>query len=132
MRWFSKFMIGRRGTDQLGLALLVLFLILSVVFIFLPSDIVFIRLIAYIPLAICIFRMLSKNIEKRQIENNKFTSWLCRIIPKINKRINIIKYSKNYKFIKCPKCKQLLRLPRRRGKIMITCPKCSNTFDKRT
>lgn len=132
MRWFANFMLKRRGVDQLNIALLVSFLIVSFLFVFLPRELFFIRIIEYVPLAICIYRMFSKNLVKRQEENDKFIRWWSGITPKINKKINRIKDSKTHKFIKCPNCKQLLRLPRGRGRIRIVCPKCSNIFERRT
>ena len=32
----------------------------------------------------------------------------------------------------CPTCKQKLRVPRGKGKISITCPKCATSFIKKT
>ncbi|MBO5073579.1 MAG: hypothetical protein J6C32_11505 [Eubacterium sp.] len=36
------------------------------------------------------------------------------------------------KLFRCPKCHQTIRVPRGKGKIAITCPKCRNEFVKRT
>ncbi len=132
MRWFINFMAGRRGADQLSFALIIVFFVLSVLFMFLPTELFFIRIVAYIPLGISVYRMFSKDIFKRQIENDKFMFWWRDISTKINKKINRVKDNKTHKFIKCPKCRQLLRLPRGRGKIRIVCPKCSNTFERKT
>ena len=132
MRWFINFMAGRRGADQLSFALIIVFFVLSVLFMFLPTELFFIRIVAYIPLGISVYRMFSKDIFKRQIENDKFMFWWRDISTKINKKINTVKDNKTHKFIKCPKSRQLLRLPRGRGKIRIVCPKCSNTFERKT
>ena len=33
-----------------------------------------------------------------------------------------------YRFFKCPQCRQIVRVPKGRGKICITCPKCKTEF----
>ena len=35
-------------------------------------------------------------------------------------------------FVRCPQCKNLLRLPRGKGRLEATCPVCRNTFEQRT
>ncbi|MBU3090276.1 hypothetical protein [Clostridium gasigenes] len=99
-----------------------------------------------------IYRAFSKDIYRRKMELNKFTSYANKLLGKFGKKlpssvpnldlnslsvaINQIKLSmaqkRKYKIIKCPSCKQKLRLPRKRGKIVVTCKKCSNKFDSRT
>ena len=32
----------------------------------------------------------------------------------------------------CPRCRQTVRVPRHKGKIAITCPKCKERFERRT
>ena len=64
-------------------------------------------------------------------ENDKFLS----LIQPVKKRINIIKSNKNdkmHKYFLCPNCKQTVRVPRGRGQITITCPKCKQKFDKKS
>lgn len=132
MRWLYNFMIGRRGVDKLNIALIVVFFIISALFMFLPDRLFFLIIIQYIPFVLCLYRMLSKDIYKREQENHKFVVWWNNFYPKLIKKANRIKDSKTHKYIKCPNCKQLLRLPRGRGKIRISCPKCLHTFEKRT
>lgn len=132
MRFLQKFMLNRRGLDRLSIALLFLYFILSFLFVFIPRDLVILRLISFIPPLIALYRIFSKNIVKRQQEEDKFMRWWYAVLPKIQKKVNRIKDNKTYKFIKCPNCKQLLRLPRGRGKIRISCPKCSHSFERKT
>ena len=87
--------------------------------------------IIWIILIINIFRTYSRNIYKRRAENDKFLS----LIQPVKKRINIIKSNKNdkmHKYFLCPNCKQTVRVPRGRGQITITCPKCKQKFDKKS
>lgn len=39
---------------------------------------------------------------------------------------------KEYIFVKCPNCKKMLRLPRGKGKLIVTCPTCRTEFYKKT
>ncbi|HOA55860.1 MAG: hypothetical protein WAP56_11130 [Acetivibrionales bacterium] len=130
MNWFRRFMTGRYGADQLSLALLVMAVVLSITVRLI--GIPYLSLIVYIPLGLCIFRMLSKNIKRRSMENYKFymlTSRVRRWFGKIQRRMA---ESKTHRFFKCPDCKAELRLPKGKGKIVITCPKCRHEFMRKT
>jgi ribosomal protein L37AE/L43A len=36
------------------------------------------------------------------------------------------------RYFECPRCRQIVRVPRGKGKIAITCPKCKERFIKKT
>lgn len=78
-----------------------------------------------------IFRMFSKNIYKRRAENTKFLT----LVKPITKRIGLVKKAKQdktHKYFVCPTCKQSVRVPKGKGKITITCPKCGCKFSKKS
>lgn len=79
-----------------------------------------------------IFRAFSRNVSKRQAENTRF---LYRQ-QKLNRRFASLKQQwkdrKTYKYFKCPQCGQRIRAPRHKGKIRVTCSKCSNIFITKT
>lgn len=125
-----SFMTGRYGSDQLNIAALILGVALAIIFS--AFDNAYLVLISYIPLAIVIFRMLSRNITKRRAENAKFMkfwqpvkSWFLGIPQFFRDR-------KTHRFYKCPKCAVTVRVPKSKGKINITCPKCGERFVKKT
>lgn len=125
-----RFMSGRYGLDQLNNFLLIFALILLILNLFVIRN-PYLATIIWIILIINIFRTYSRNIYKRRAENDKFLS----LIQPVKKRINIIKSNKNdkmYKYFLCPNCKQTVRVPRGRGQITITCPKCKQKFDKKS
>ncbi len=130
MNWFKKIMSGRYGTDQLSLALLILSIVLSVIVRF--TGIPLLVIIVYIPLGLCIFRMLSKNTQKRSMENYKFHMFISPLYAWFKRVQRRIAESKTYRFFKCPACKAELRLPKGKGNIVIICPKCKHEFKAKT
>lgn len=126
MNRLQQFMMGRNGGDHLSIALLIFGMILNL----LPFIIA--RVISLLVVAIVIFRMFSRNLARRQAENRKFLSiWY----PVKNFFIQLFKPApdaKTHKYVKCPKCRQKLRVPRGKGKIRVTCPKCNEQFLKKT
>lgn len=128
MNWLKKIMYGRYGGDNLSKALLILSFVLIIIAGFLPTSLSSLVLIGYIPTIVCIFRIFSKNIYKRQQENRKYLKFENSMIKGIKQKLNRVKDSKTHKYFTCPDCKQKLRVPRGRGKISVTCPKCKKTF----
>ncbi len=141
MNWFRKMMIGRYGTDQLAIALIVLYVVLS--FSARLSRLYILMLLSFIPLILCVFRILSRNINKRYDENRRFMNWwnpawtwlrhaAYKTQTWFRKTSDRIKDSKTHRYYKCPNCSNTLRVPRGRGKICITCPVCKTDFIKKT
>lgn len=128
MNWLKRFMYGRYGGDNLSRALLILSFVLLIIVGFLPKSLFGLEIVAYIPTAICIFRIFSRNIYKRQKENYKYLKLENDAKAWFKNKLNRIKDSKTHKYFTCADCKQKLRVPRGQGKISITCPKCKKTF----
>ena len=125
----ARFMAGRYGNDRLGRALFIADLILILLgSIFSKSFGRFLVPLAFVLLGYIYYRMLSRNIYKRQEENGKY----LRLIYKVTSKLNVLKESwkqrKEYKFFICPSCHTALRVPRGRGKIKIVCRKCGTSF----
>ncbi len=131
MSWFRKFMQGRYGTDQLSIGLLVVLLFLSL----LGRFVKFGRIIdiLYVIVGVFIFyRIFSKNISKRYQENMKFLKYWYPIKNKLSRNIKHIKDARHYRYYKCVNCGQKLRVPRGKGKIAVTCPKCKTSMIKKS
>ena len=128
--WLRNFMIGRYGPDQLGVALIVSSLVLYVLAAIIGVPVI--SFIAYAAMLFEMFRMLSRNIQKRRAENDKFIKFWWPIRQKLKFRIEKLKSAGKYKFFKCPACGNNLRVPKGKGKIKITCPKCGERFEKKT
>lgn len=130
MNRFRNFMVGRYGFDQFSRALVIVSLLLSVLTIFIKAS--WLTLLLYIPLIYVFYRMMSKDIQRRTRENMAY----CRIADQVKKKLMNLKLSlvgtKTHVYYKCSHCKQIIRVPRGKGKICITCPKCKAEFIKRT
>ena len=130
MNGFRNFMAGRYGSDQLTVALL----IAGMVFTFIGDafEWYFLTLISYAIFFTCILRIMSKNILARQKENYKFLQYWNPLKSWGKTKYSILKSSRNYKYFKCPNCKQELRVPRGKGKIAVTCQRCNTKFNTKS
>lgn len=130
MNWLRKVMIGRYGIDQLSLVLLILSILFSILSNLTHLNVFY--LLSIVLLAVYTYRTFSKQISKRYEENRVFLK-LCHPIQKQYRLIlKQLKEAKTHCYYKCPSCRQTLRVPRGRGKICITCPKCSHKLHKKT
>ena len=50
----------------------------------------------------------------------------------VQKKINRLKMRKEYHLCTCNQCKQVIRIPKGKGKIEVTCPKYGNRFVKKS
>ena len=128
--FLRNFMIGRYGPDHLNIAMVITSLVLSLLYsIF---QLFPLAVISYIILAFALFRMLSRNIEKRRAENDKFIKYWWPIRTKFSRFFANLRDRKTYKYFSCPGCGNNLRVPKGKGQLQITCPKCGERFMKKT
>ncbi|AHF08177.1 BRcat domain-containing protein [Desulfitobacterium metallireducens] len=130
MNWFKQFMAGRYGVDPLSIALLIAYL--PVTLIAQLSNLKILNLLALAILFVSYFRIFSRNIPKRSQENQKFLLKWYPVKNWLTLKIYRIKDRKIHRYFKCPNCEQNVRVPKGKGKIRITCPKCKKSFVKRT
>ena len=118
----KRFMMGRYGTDKLNNLLLWIAAILVLLSIFLqnPALNLVAVLLAYVLMVISVFRSLSRNVYQRHKENRRYLNLLERL------------KDREHRYFACPKCKQSVRVPKGKGKIAITCPKCRERFVHKT
>ena len=125
----AGFMQGRNGVDNLGWHALWTGLILSLVSSFLGSMLL--SLAGNVLYFYTLFRMLSRNVVKRQAENNRYVSFMNNWQKELKQFFLRLKGTKEYKYFRCPACKNRLRLRRGCGEKHITCPVCKHQFDQR-
>lgn len=124
----QNFMQGRYGTDDLGRFTLYLALIFCIISLFTKNGLL--NTLAIVLIIISYVRMFSRKIYKRQAENQKYLELKYKVVNALH--LNHIGQMKQYRFFKCPVCKQTVRVPRGKGKIKIHCPKCQNDFIKKS
>lgn len=133
---FAKFMQGRYGVDELskftiGAALvsIVLAMFLGIKWQGLGS---FLDMLGLVLIIYTYFRILSRNIQKRYEENQKYLDATYKIRVRFSKEKNLMQQRKTNHIYTCPGCGQKIRIPRGKGKIEIDCPKCHTKFIKRS
>ena len=117
-----SFMAGRYGTDRLNMVILCAGLFCSLLSVWVkavPLNIIF-WAVSYGLMIWAICRTLSRNTYRRYQENRKFLQFFTRLKDRQNR------------YFDCPKCRQLVRVPRGKGKIAITCPRCKEKFIRKT
>ena len=120
---FSRFFQGRYGMDDLGKALLIASVICYALGALVKVGLFFsIGMFLFI---YSVYRMMSKQHWDRGEENRKYNQhvklWRTRFQERKTSRIYM-----------CKRCGKLIRVPKGRGKIQITCPHCGSKIIKRT
>jgi len=124
----ARFMYGRNGADQLGMALLGAALAVDLVNTFFrtanPLVYGILNVLSTVILVYMVFRMLSKNLSHRRGENAWFLQKIWWPIRRGSAEARQRAQDKEHKYFTCPSCGTVCRVPRGKGKIVITCPKC--------
>jgi hypothetical protein len=88
--------------------------------------------LALILLVWCYYRVFSRQVNKRYQENSRFLRFFAPVTKFYRRLYQRLACVKTHRYFKCPQCKQELRVPKGKGEIEITCPKCHTKFRKRT
>ena len=128
--YLQRFMIGRYGQDQLNRFISVAALVVMILSLFIGRSVLYPLAVAL--LILCFFRMFSKNIVSRRRENQYYLLLHSKVTRRAAGRMDRYKQRKTYNFYRCPSCQTQLRVPKGRGRISITCPKCRTSFEKKT
>ncbi len=124
-----RFMQGRYGNDNLNRFLMAATVVCWVISMFTTPYLYF---LGFIGIIIVYFRMFSKNIYKRAEENRAYLKYENRVKAFFRRQKSGMAQRKTHHIYKCPSCKQKIRVPRGKGRIEITCPKCRHTFIKKS
>ena len=145
----QEFMNGRYGVDDLTCALGALGVILALIASIFKWGIL--TWIAIVVILVAILRALSKDFAARERENAKFRDLtskapaLDQVFDKLpfkhageqvarSGRIakKVLVNRKTTMYFRCKNCGQVLSVPRGKGHIRITCPKCGCKAEKRS
>lgn len=129
-KWQNRlynFLYGRYGADELYKFCLIIYLMLFIVNVFLNSIVIF--WIETFIVVVTFYRMFSCNIKKRRKENNFYLG----IINKFKKKFELIgkkwRDRNTHMYKNCKYCKQVLRLPLKKGLHTVKCPNCKKRFE---
>lgn len=130
----ARFMQGRYGVDQFtnfliisALIMLLLEMVIKVPVLHLIFNILSVAAIFY-----AYFRILSRNHYKRYAENERYMKYHNALKFYIARKKSHMQQRKTHHIYKCPQCRQSIRVPKGKGRIAITCPKCHTEFIKRS
>ena len=128
-----RFMQGRYGSDELNRFMNIAALVLIILSFFgrLWRPLFYLYIPGLILVILEIFRMLSKNHSARLKELNAYRRAKNKVLSFFRLGKRRLK-EKDYAFYKCPGCGVSVRVPRGKGTIEITCPRCRTKFVKRT
>ena len=137
----DRFLQGRYGGDPLNtvisIAALVGFVAGSIIGSFGKTACTVISIVLYVisagGIGYSFFRMLSRDLTARKAEYDKYRKKVVEPLMRTRSELKTrSKQRKTHKFFKCPKCRQTVRVPKGKGKVRITCPKCGEVFIKET
>lgn len=123
----QRFMIGRYGFDELSKVMLI-----ASVVCFLLSAIRLLNSLAIVLLLCVYFRSLSKNFYSRNKELNTYYAIKNKAVKKFSLLRRIYNDRYVYRYFKCKNCGAILRVPKGKGKITITCNVCKEKMNKKT
>jgi len=129
MDGLRRFMTGRRGPDELSMALLIGGLVLTILSnLFNLIPLYFVGMAGYV---LALLRTFSRDLTKRYAENAKFLSLWRKVTVSVKQFFNRLKNIRRYKYYRCPNCRSWLRLPRKVGEVTVTCGKCGHVFKQK-
>ena len=126
----QRFMMGRYGGDQLNMALIILALVVSVLSSFIPYGWIC-SIVSTLLLVWAIFRMFSRNTSKRFGENYKFLKVWNPVKNWFQWLWLSIRYCNKNRYFMCPKCGRIACIPKKTGKVTITCKSCKHKYDRK-
>lgn len=125
-----RFMAGRNGLDSLNRFLLGVCVVIVLVNLFIRSAVL--NMILYLLLILVYFRIFSRNLAKRGMENQRYLRYRGAVLHWKYQWTERFHQRKTHRFYRCPSCHTTLRVPRGKGKIFIRCPKCGEGFERKT
>lgn len=126
----ARFMYGRNGVDQLNIAMLWVSIgadLLATILMRQRNGLAYVGLALYygsvVLWVLVLFRMFSRNLYKRQAENQKWLQARSRRRGAVS-AAKARRADTEHKYFTCKRCKTICRVPVGKGKVIITCPKC--------
>ena len=119
---YIRFMYGRYGGDQLGFLLVTISIIATILSGFTRWR--WLNILSLVLLAIEAWRMLSRDIPARARENQAYLDATAKPRSWIRRQRGKWANRKTKAYVRCPHCHAEFALPKGRGKLRATCPRC--------
>lgn len=126
----AAWMEGRNGSDELGTCVLAIALILLVLNLFFHTFVL--SIVALFLAGYSCWRLSSRDVEARETENVVFLDFVSPLMPWLRNPGGAAKELRKYKHLTCPECGQRVRVPRKKGKLRVTCPSCQAKFEAKS
>lgn len=123
-------MQGRYGQDAFTRFLLGAMLACVVLNLLVGSR--FLSIMAWTLLIYAYFRLFSRNHAARYAENQRYLNATAKLRYWFDQQKRLKEERKYHHIYVCPRCRQKIRIPKGKGKIMVRCPKCRHEFQKRS
>ena len=131
--WLQRFMAGRRGPDEFSRFLLIVTICFMIASWFFRGAVNAILYgLGWAAMVYCLFRTLSRSQYKRHQENIWYLKQKGAVVRWFRSLKDRWQQRKEYRFFYCPSCHALLRVPKKKGKLLLTCRKCGNRFERKT
>ena len=133
-QWLGRVMAGRYGTDQLNRFLTVATLVLLILSLFTGGTALgkLVWILALVCLVSETYRTFSRRIDRRRAENEKYLRLTRGFRGRVGDKASRFRQRKEYRFFRCPSCRTVLRVPRGKGRLSITCRQCGERFIRKT
>lgn len=122
-------MIGRYGVDSLNKFMMGATIVCLIAGVFVKRRFL-IDTLAMTMIILSYMRMFSKNYQRRYQENMVYLRYKNKLVGIVKREKSHMEQRKTYHIYKCPTCKQKIRIPKGKGKVCVTCPKCRTEFIK--
>ena len=129
-RKMAEWLRGRQGPDDLTVFCVDVAMVLVLINAF--AHVGVLSFVALAVLAYGIFRIQSRNLGARARENEAFLRALGPARPWFQNPRAAWGELRAYKHVRCTSCKQKVRVPRGKGRLRVTCPKCKAKFEVRS
>ena len=130
----QRFFAGRYGMDQLNKFLFIFAFVLIVLSSFMknrPLLGMLLYLLGLVAWAYELYRLMSKDYYRRKSENERY----LKASNKYRHQLMVIYYNlkdRNNSYFVCPECTKIVRVPKGKGSIIIHCPSCNCSFDRKS
>lgn len=129
-RRLSEWLRGRQGPDDLAVFSVNLAIVIVLVNVFARTG--WLGWVGLALVAYAMFRIQSRNLGARARENETFLRALGPVRPWVQNPRAAWAELRAYKHVRCTSCRQRVRVPRGKGRLRVTCPRCKTKFEVRS